>query len=88
MDVPFPVFIDRAGTEAGGFGETGNELFAAIRISGVIHTVHSDKNIVGIQNFAPGGRQRQKNHIAGRDIGYRHPAVAVIRHIESGISQR
>src|SRR5690606_35279072 len=46
-----------------------DELRPAVGVAGVVHGVNTNIKIAGVAGFGEAGRERQKNEVAGRDIG-------------------
>ena len=74
---PQPRALLHAGSrrEIGHGLEGRDELRAAIGITGVIDGIHANEDIVRMQHFCPGERERQKYGVARRHVGDRNSGV-------------
>ncbi len=69
MDLKGVGFDADFGGEVGGLGEGGNELGAAIGVSGIVDGVDAEEKIGGAECFGIGQCDREEHQVAGGDIG-------------------
>src|SRR5450830_17629 len=75
------------GRQVGHALERLDELWAAVRVAGIIHRVDADKDIAGIQHFCPAESQGQEYGVARRYIGDRDAFAGRFRHVDAAVGE-
>src|SRR6185437_10088816 len=55
-----------------------NVLGTAVRVSGVVYRVHPDEDLRGAEHLGPGEGIREKDRVAGGDVGDGNPNAHLI----------
>ena len=72
MDGHLPALHSGAGRQISHFFKCVDELWSAIRITRIIHSINAKEDMPGTKHFCPSQRVSQEHCISGGDIGDRN----------------